>query len=189
MRLKSLLIGVIAAGLVPAWGASAAPVEVDHQVAVTAGEVAEWDGEPAVGANINYFNNFQAEPVGQVFPIGQCSQDDPRTYCEYALIALSNPVPEDDADGRLRKSATIKLDGFNPVPDPVTDFDLLVYESDAEGTKGTEVGQDGSILDADFTEVVTASVTTTRTEPVKYLLAEIVYYASPNASYHGTVQF
>ena len=183
--MKRLLIAaVLAVALIPGSGASA--VTADHKATLTPGQSFSWTGSTQTATNVNYFGNTDPAPVTPVTPIGTCTKD--RTsYCEYALIEFSNPVPLSDADGKLSKGATITLNPFSPVPAPVTDFDLLVFESNAAGDKLAELGRDGA-LDADG-ETVSFTAKTTRTSPSYFALAEIVYYAVPQSTYAGVAQF
>ena len=166
----------------PFASASAAPT-ITHEVAVAAGETATWDGTPAVGANVNY-NGLIDESTA-----GVCSDTDPTTKCEYALVTVTNVVPEDDADGKLRKLLRITLDNYT-LPSPASDFALTVFETDAEGsTKGPEVGRSDNTDVPDDNEEVGFQVTTTLEESTKYYLVEVVYFTSAMSGYTGTVAF
>ena len=45
----------------------------------------------------------------------RCSKD-PNYYCDTVLVKYSNPVPKDDADGKLRRSSTITIDNTGADP-------------------------------------------------------------------------
>jgi hypothetical protein len=172
----SLLAVVILAG-------QAQAVPITHNVAVAANEVKTWEGTAAVGLNANYNGAIEEDTA-------RTCTDDIETKCEYALVALTNPVPEEDADGRLNKSVIITLNNFRPLDSPFTDFALAVYTTDETGSfRGDEVAfSDNSDL-PDPDEQVGFSVTTTTTTPTVYYLVEVAYFYVLNSQYTGTVDF
>lgn len=182
MRRIIVMSAAALAVLIPAGQAQAVPVT--HTVEVAANEVKTWEGTPGVGANVNY--NGVAPPLG---PARTCT-DDIQTKCEYALVKLTNPVPEDDADGRLTKTVSITLNNFRPLDSPFTDFALAVYTTDEEGSiRGDEVGFSDNSDVPDPDEQVFFTVVTTTTSPTAYFLVEVAYFYSANAQYTGTVDF
>lgn len=104
---------------------------------------------------------------------------------------MTNP-PGNGATSDTR-TLTITLDEFDPVPEPATDIDLYVFESDELGTIGPLVdisgtgvlnnALDGSV--APSGERVEVEVTTTTANPTRYYLARVVYYASVETGYRG----
>ena len=162
----------------------------DFTAKVDAGATHTWQGSTAMGLNVNYHGMFNGvHPTAA----GTCS-DDRDSYCDTILVELSNPLTQAEIDAgktSKKKNVTITTTGYGPVPDPVTDFDLEVYASDAQGTKGDSLGESGvwGYDDGDGTETVTTQITTTLTEPSKFVLVEVVFFIVPNSSYTGSVKF
>lgn len=151
--------------------ATGARAETDFTGELTPGETFTWEGAPA-GLNPLYFEGDAG-----------CSTD-PTNYCEYALLAYTNPVPEDDADGRVRRSSSITI-----TPTTLADFDLQVYASDADGTMGSMVGSSTAFpVENEGVETVAAIISTTTEEPTVYLLVEIIHFANVGG-YTGTATF
>ena len=175
---QSLRVLVCALGmvLVSVAAASAAP---DRTIEMTPGTLKTWAGTDAPGANVAYWG----DPVTGSNATRACGKN-VQDYCDYVLLAFTNPVPDTDADGRVTRSATITVDANNDV----SDFDLVAYASDAAGTRGTELVRDARFIYAATTETVTVSVQTTRTQPTVYVLAEIVYFTAAQG-YAGSVSF
>jgi hypothetical protein len=157
-------------------------------VKVSAGTTYTWDATPTTGLNVAYWG----VPFTGVGATSACG-DEVADYCETRLFELSNPLTQADIDaGRTKrtKSATITINNFGPVPDPVTDYDLLVFDSDANGTRGDELATSTAYgHEQAGDESVTLSIVTTLAEPSKYVFVEIVYFAVVNSSFKGTVQF
>lgn len=174
-RISLVLAASLLAVVMLAGQAQAVPVK--HNLAVAAGETKTWEGTPGVGTNVNYSGD-------------RVCTDDVDTKCEYALVSLTNPVPDTDADGRLTKSVTITLNNFRPLDSPFTDFAFAVYTTDQTGSvRGDELGfSDNSEL-PDPDEQVITSITTTRTNPTVYVLVEVAYFYVFGSQYTGTVQF
>lgn len=140
-----------------------------------------WHGPTATGANTSPF--FGEEIV--------CG-DTPDTLCDVSLVEFSYPMTEEEiAAGRTshNKAGTVSIRNGGPFPDPPTDFDLQVLESDENGTVGNEVGVSGEI-DADWgSESVSVPVRTTPTQPSKWFLVRVIYFASAGNSYFGQAGF
>lgn len=162
----------------------------DFTAKVDAGTTYNWDGSTAIGLNVNYWGMFvDVHPVAP----GTCS-DERDSYCDTILFEFSNPLTQEEIDAgktSKKKNATVTITNYAPVPDPGTDFDLILFSSDAQGTKGDELGQSAvwGYDDGDGTETVTTSVTTTITQPSKFVLAEVVYFIVGNSSYDGSARF
>lgn len=163
---------VMALALVPAMGAMAEP---DDTATLSPGESYEFGAHALVGTNLGYFGLV---PTG---PPGTCNKD-PNTTCDTFLIELSNPLTEEeiaaDPNAFRRKPVTVTVEFMS-------DIDLIVWDSDADGTRGTQLGQSAS---ADFIETVTSTVRTTADEPSKWILVDVVYFAHAGP-YDGVVQF
>ncbi len=128
-----------------------------------------WVGDTATGANVNY--DFSAgEP---------CTDTDGGAdpeYCDLTLLHVdlsSNPDLWSPRTGGVE----IRLDEYSP---EANDFDLQVFESDANGTKGRLLGSSGGPAGA--------HERTTIKEPDGYYLIQVVYFAVANGSYRGTVE-
>jgi hypothetical protein len=179
-RFTPLLAAAVLFAMLPIGPAQA--VEVTHRLDLKAGETKTWDGTAAVGANVNY-NGIVDEPTART-----CSADI-QTKCEYALVSLTNVVPDTDADGKVNKSVTFTLDSYS-LESPLSDFALSVYTTDKDGSiRGDELGTSDNSDVPDPDEQVAFAVQTTRLEPTKYFLVEVAYFTSLNASYKGTVKF
>jgi hypothetical protein len=178
----TLAVAVAAlAAMIPLGHAEAVPIT--HNLALNAGETKTWDGTAAVGANVNYNGAVQ-----QLGPARTCSADI-QTKCEYALLSLTNPVPDTDADGKLNKSLTVTIDNYS-IESPASDFALTLYTTDKDGAvRGDELGTSDNSAVPDPDEQVSTTIQTTRTEPTKYILVEVAYFTSLNASYRGTAKF
>lgn len=175
--------------LVPATQAQAAP---DKTAKVEVGTPFTWDGEVASGLNLNYWG-LLGNNATPVFPRNTCS-DDIRSKCEVILLEFSNPLTQEEIDaGKVFKTrtATVTITNYAPAPHPASDFDLIAFESDAQGIKGTEVARDGSLDDPEepATEILTFPVRTTINQPSVYILVEVVYFLVAQSGYDGTAQF
>ena len=176
---------VVLVGLMPGSGASAA----DKTFQVSPGGRLDWDGAVATGTNYYYWDPAGAGAAGPLTPT-QCTKG-ATSYCEQVLVQYSNPLTQAEIDAGKKsksKSSIVTLDTFTAPGGPVQDFDLLAYESDANGTRGTLLVSDGNLQNT-TQETVTFSITTTPTAPSKWVLIDIVYYQVVNGSYKGHVTF
>lgn len=187
--LRVLSLGVLVA-LVLATGPASA-VTPARTFEHTAGqEDTTWDGANAVGANVNYngiANCPAAAPVCPIPPPRTCTAT-PEAYCDYTLLALTNPVPEGDTDGKLRRPATVTITDYT-LPSPASDFALTLYSSDADANRIAELGTSDNSDIPDDDESVTVQVTTTLEAPTQYILVEVAYFTSAGASYGATLKF
>ena len=186
--MKRILLATVAAlVLLPATAHAEDP---DATAKVNAGETYNWEGTQATGLNVNYWGMF--EGVHPVAP-GTCS-DERDSYCDTILFEFSNPLTQAEINSGMtskRQTATITITNYAPVPDPGTDFDLILFTSDAQGTKGDELGQSAvwGYDEGDGTESVSTSISTTAAEPSQFVLAEVVYFIVGNSGYDGTATF
>jgi hypothetical protein len=107
------------------------------------------------------------------------------------LFEFSNPLtPQEIAAGKKSKTkgVTITADTFSPTDGPVTDFDLLAYESDPGATVGALLDSDGNLQNT-TQEQLTFSIVTTPTEPSKWVVLHVVYYQVVNGTYKGHAKF
>ena len=71
-------------------------------------------GKKVTASNQHYFTDL--DPVGnEVMEPFTCNKTR-LNYCDVALVKVSNPVPADDADGKLKKN--IPDAGWQVRPDP-----------------------------------------------------------------------
>jgi hypothetical protein len=188
-RMRVLVAAALLVAMIPVGGASAK----DRELALAVGESKTWNGVTATGANVNYHGLFDTRPHGinQLRP-GACGKE-VEDYCDVTLVAFSNPIPEDSNQTSRQRAARFVIDSYTTPGD----YDLQVYESDAKGTRlakahGDTQGGCPCIDNGNYTglyEEVEFSVRTTKAEPVKYYLVEVVYFANVQSSYKGTVTF
>ena len=176
---RLLLILTILAALVPSSGALAA---TDHTVTLAPGESFEWNESAPAGLNINYFPWVpQADPV---LPLASCSKN-PHYYCDTVLVNFSNPMTEAEIASGLtfkRETAVITVGEF--LDENVSDFDMRAFESDAEGAKGTMVGESGSGMP----ETITLTLRSTPEKGEHWVLIEVAYWSGVGG-YSGTITF
>jgi hypothetical protein len=185
----ALLLGALSIVAVTIAPANAAYVAPDQTASLTLGQRFDWTGNTAIGLNQNYWGQIDGD--GAVIPTGLCNKSI-LFYCDQILISFTNPLTEAEiAAGKTykNKSVSVTIDTFTPTADPATDFDLLAFSSDVFGNQFEELGKDGSLDPGKTSEAVTFAVTTTLTQPTKYVLLHVVYYNVVNGSYAGHVTF
>jgi len=150
------------AAAVPARAQTAPP---DRTVTVTpATSPVTWEGAQATGANAEY--NFDTgEPCGKT----------PADYCDITLVHVDvGNYWETNAGG-----VEFAIGDYSP--NPASDFDLQVFESDASGKKGKLVGTSGAPAgEEERTTIVRAS---------GYYRVQVVYFAVTQSSYTGSLKF
>ena len=181
--MKRILLATVAAlVLLPATAQAEASTDKTGKVEID--KPFTWDGTQTVGLNVAHYWG----PIEE----GTCTHD-PHSYCETLLIEFSNPLTQEEIDsGKTSKTkgASITIGEFGPVPDPVTDFDLVVFESNAEGTKGSEIGRSAAFgPDQAGDESVFLSIRTTISQPSVYVYVDVVYFAVVATGYVGTARF
>ncbi|MGH2691906.1 MAG: hypothetical protein ACRDHM_05335 [Actinomycetota bacterium] len=143
-----------------------------------------WAGTQTVGLNVAHYWG----PIDE----GVCTHD-PQSYCETVLIEFANPLTQAEIDAgktSKTKSASITINNFGPVPDPATDFDIVVFESDAAGTKGSEIGRSADFGPAQAgDESVPLSIRTTVTQSSVFVYVDVVYFVVLGTGYTGTATF
>jgi hypothetical protein len=197
MKRSALAVAITGLVLVPLSGARAIPLGsetdvppgVDKQATVKATETYNWDGSVASGLNQYYWDPVGLGPVGPLTDHTCTKQVE--TYCDVILFEFSNPLtPQEIAAGKKSKTkgVTITADTFSPTDGPVTDFDLLAYESDPGATVGALLDSDGNLQNT-TQEQLTFSIVTTPTEPSKWVVLHVVYYQVVNGTYKGHAKF
>lgn len=184
-RTPIVVVLACALALASAGGAQAA---VDRSIKLRPGQRADWNGA-SVQAVTNY---YYWDPVGagNVGPFTSHTCTKERTsYCEQILVEFVNPLTKEEIDGGKTAKlhpVTVWINGFSAPQGPVNDFDLLVYESDAAGTRGTEIAYDGNLQNT-TKELVTFDLETTVSEPSRFFLIDVVYYQVVNGRYSGHI--
>ncbi len=142
--------------------APATAQRADFEIALQPGETATVDSGPVAGANPGHFVG-----TDNVYPCGST----PAEYCQSILVHVTNPFDEADArKGRERANLVLDL-----AMDGVGDLALLVYEADADGTRGEQVGSSDGI--GEGSESATVVVTTTEGDEERWYLVEVFFHA------------
>ncbi len=153
--------------------------DTDHQVDLEIGASVTVDGGVPAGINPGPTTSDQTGKV--------CTKN-PHEYCETILVHLSNPYEEENAKkGRERANAIFSLTTTDGL---VSDYDVYVHLSDAEGNKYEEIANAGEfpLLAGSSDETVTVVATTTADEQELWLYVE-VYYFSAIAPYTMDIDF
>lgn len=181
---KAAVGSVAALALMLPTPSASAHLPPDLTFQVSAGETKTWTGVQATGLNVNYFGLAGGDTV---VPPGTCSRA-LLTRCETILLELSNPLTQEEIDaGETFKNRSLTFSIGNYAPVPTSDFDLLAFTSDAAGIPYDEIGRSGEI--PGDPESFGTSIQTTIDEPTAYVLVHVVYFAVPNSSYDGTLNF
>lgn len=165
---------------------AASAVEVERTIEIQdhgANSSADWTSEAFAGVAPGFFLDGTA---GATY---DCAD---RTQCEYSLIAIEGLTDDEIADhvaagGALETisdSVTFTV-GITNYSVPVSDLDIIVWQSNADGDKVLEMGRVGD-LDTDPSEEFTGSITTRGHKPVAYVLLEVVFFAGAG-TYDGYV--
>ena len=171
-------VRAVTAALLLVLVASSASAAPDRTVLIQAGESFTWNGIDTVGLNLRYGTLVDELPGDR-----RCGKE-VTTYCEATLATLSNPVPDHDADGVLSRGVTVTIEAKNAV----SDYDLYVFASDDQGSRGAEIARSTAAIDTSTTETVQFPVRTTRANPFAYVYIEVVYFAAVGG-YSGSVAF
>jgi hypothetical protein len=170
-------------GLLAAAGlAAAAPAaHAAKDQVVTAEKGATWTSAPASGLNTSFL-------LGETR--GTCAGTDATNICDTTLVH----VTATDVESAV---ASFRIEGYRPT----SDFDIRVYESDAEGTKGAKVGTLAGDVDKDSplgaddprhtgpgdfeTTTVPLAADEDTNDIDAYYLVVVPYFAVANDSYTG----
>jgi hypothetical protein len=161
---RGLTIGIAVAMIVALAGPGAAVAAPDRTFTVTTANAGanpvKWDGPVASGTNTNY-DSTSGEPCGKT----------QGTYCDVTLLKVEIPGAS---------LANLELDVFNYRPNPTSDFDVYIYESDATGKRGKLVELSGE------PPAIPEFIST----PVKsgYFLVQVVYFAVVQSQYTAEVR-
>jgi hypothetical protein len=187
MRRSTLVLMIAAfAALIPTAPAAAA---ADHSGTVSAGTPFTWVGTTATGVNTSAF-------AGNL----TCGKD-PTNYCDGTLLQVNLPIPDSMLPAPTSEPQTVVLDATVSVtidtyaPDPLCDFDLNIFSSDATGTQGDQIDSSGN--NPGEAENVNASVESTATvnpdgtvqrQETTWLLVQAVYFTVPQSNYKGSAR-
>ena len=173
-RFPALLMAILVIGAlaIPA-GAAPEPAQrydLDDETNTTA----SFTSEPQVGTNVAFLLDGTATDYS--------CEGTPEAQCERVFLAVrgltdaeiaANPNATDTVN------VTAIIDNYSV---PVADFDLRVYHSDVDGNIYDQAGDQSGNNPGDA-ESVWASTKTTAANPVKYLMVEVVVFASPGSTY------
>ncbi|HEX8051482.1 MAG TPA: sialidase family protein [Thermoleophilaceae bacterium] len=167
---KRLTIGLAcaAAALATAPAALAAPHRtLNLSQANTSASPVTWDGTLHDGTNSMY-NSAAGAPCGE-------STD---TYCDDTLLNVSLPAG-------FRGGVQVDIDNYRP--NPLTDFDLYVYESDAAGHALRLLENDGTFGEVLVGAGLPNGFPESYAFPGKsgYYLVRVVYFDAPVASQYS----
>lgn len=139
------------------------------------GDALEWEGTTATGANVAY--DFNAgEPCFD--PTDATSDPVLRRYCDIGLLHVDLSA---DPGFWETRGGGVQVHIGDYRPDPASDFDLQIFQSDATGTKGALVGSSGNPPGA--TEQFTIP------NADGHYLIQVVYFAVVESTYTGDVRF
>ncbi len=168
-RIVAPVLGAaLALSAVAAGPAERSQRSVDHEVEVAIDESVVVEGGVPQGVNPLYHE------------AGTGCSHDPHAYCETLLVRFTNPYEEENArKGRERANAVFELTtGTNQV----SDYDVFWYESDADGTKGEQIGSSTAFpYGASSSEGATIVTSTTEDETEVWVLVEVVYFSAIEA--------
>ena len=176
---KLILLAAVCLALIPAVPASAAPREaaVNKDTLKTT-----WTGATTSGANASWFGDFVTDG-------GTCNSTEATAYCDETLVKV---------DIRKTKSNTqlkLRIDQFGK---PSDDFDLRVYESNANGDRITYLGSPaGEVCETsplgcddprntaagDFETKIISNI-----KACQYYLVQVVYFAVVESNYRGSAE-
>lgn len=153
-------------------GAATAAPDSTHELAP--GDSLTLTGDYPAGVNFCYFGRpFVGGGDCPVFAPAQCTKD-PQQYCDVVLLKFTNPVPADDPDGKLKRTARFALDTGD-----YSDYDILAYASDENGTRGAELAHSYNSpppLGSSSDENMTVNINTTTDAPSVWVLLEVVHW-------------
>ena len=162
---RSLALVAAAAGLAAAAPSAMASATQTLDVTGPGTVKADWSGPTAMGLNPSFFLDGTAP--GQK---GTCDGDasSPETACDKTLVHVTGIV----GDG---SSIKFRIDGFQQY----SDFDLRVYESDADGTAGTYLGSPTSTDTYDSSPLGGNDPRGTAAGDYEYKVVDLAQYSDP----------
>ena len=177
-RFPALLMAILVIGAlaIPA-GAAPEPAQsfdLDDETNTTA----SFTSEPQIGTNVPFLLDGTATDYS--------CEGTPEAQCERVFLAVRGLTDTEIADNpaiteNMTVSATI--DNYSV---PVADFDLRIYTADADGNVYDQAGEQSGNNPGDA-ESVFAAVKATAANPVKYLMVEVVVFASPGSTYDMSI--
>lgn len=109
------------------------------------------------------------------------------SQCERTFVAITGLTDaEIAAAGQdfLTDNVNVNV-GIGNYSVPVADFDLIVFAADENGKVLSELGRSGN--NPGDPENVTTSVRATSATPTKYIMIEVVVFASPGSTYDMSI--
>ncbi|MBW3664970.1 MAG: hypothetical protein KY469_17890 [Actinobacteria bacterium] len=128
-------------------------------------------------------HEWQSAPTTSSWLAGDvtCETEDEGHVCERIHLQI---VPD---DGQTFGRLTAHIGDFGPVPPPVTDLDLYLYESDGVGHVGPRVDASGRFGLPDEPPGEDVEVDLTFVEgAARYVVVEVRHYQSTHSTYRGT---
>ncbi len=159
-RRRAALVGAFLAAAVGVLATAPAAFAQDQEVVVTPTASGSWTGAAATGANQDY-DAASGEPCGKTV----------ETYCDVTLVDVQAGDFFETSGGGVE---------FSIADTPPNDFDLYVYASDAEGSRGQLVGSSAGPTDVESTAVINAN---------GFYLVQVVYWQVAEAGYEGQAEF
>ena len=164
-RLAVITGAVVALVFSTAVVAPASAEEPERDVTVAHPGPGGWEGTIATGLNQNY-DSATGEPCG----------DGLEDQCDTTLLRVDVPAGYWDSH-----SGGLRIDLDNYFPNPGSDFDLYIYESDASGTRGSLVDLSGDVPGLPESAEIPAAD--------GYYLVQVVYFAVTESRYTATAEF
>lgn len=157
---------LLALGFVVTLGAAGAPP--DRQGRVTPSHPYSWTGDLATGTNTGYNS-------GSGTPCNDSTTAPPSQRCDKTLLNV------DVRKGYWKShegGVDVTIDNYQP--NPASDFDLYVYKSDAQGSRGKLVTSSAGLPGANETARID--------EARGYYLVQVVYFAVTASRYSGEAE-
>ena len=162
LRRRAALLTLLVFAIVAVPALAEAP---EREVTVTPDNPATWDGTLASGLNQSY-DAASGEPCG----------DELEDQCDTTLLHVDVP-----ADFWQAQSGVLQVHLGDYLPNPASDFDLYIYESDAAGTRGDLVDTSADLPGLPETAEIP--------EASGYYLVQVVYFAVTASRYTATTEF
>lgn len=166
--------------LVPlsAAGASVSAAEFEHTFTVDSGETVSWTGEARTGTHMGNIDPTLGNP--------ECDRTT-TAMCEQVFLTVPVLSQEEIDSGIKSKSLTIDARISNYAPCAPCDFDMVIYDSNAEGELLDEIHYAGEGDPDPGEEHVWVAIGSVA-NPTDYFIVEIRYWAVVQSSYDGQIK-
>lgn len=152
---------------------AAPPPEIETVTITPTSGPQTYEGNSATGSNVEY--NFDTgEPCIE-------DQASPEAYCDQTLLHVDLSA-DPDFWATNGGGVQVAIGDYSGVSGSSSDFDLQIWNSDADGNKGTELVGSSAAPPGNEEQ-------TTITEPDGYYLVQVIYFAVVQSSYTMTVGF